>query len=216
MCPIQKDPRVLYTSEYPNIRTQNNSTNKKTVTLTFDDGPSEHLLQILSILEEEHVPAVFFWQGKLVDSSSPWEEVLKHGHQIGSHSTNHDHLSRKTFEEQLKDIKESVEKIESITTERVVYFRPPYGEFNEDTIQIAEDLDLQIIMWRIAAMDWELEDNHDQLIANVVDHLEDGAIILLHEFQQTVHALPRLISEIRERGYIFSLIDDKRGWDKTQ
>ncbi|QDP39874.1 polysaccharide deacetylase family protein [Radiobacillus deserti] len=202
---------ILYFSQYPNIHIKNKSTAQKSVTLSFDDGPSEHLERILTILKNERIPAMFFFQGNQIQTHNPLQKVLEYGHEIGSHSSNHIALSSLSKEEQYKEIKDSIETIESQTNRRVRYFRPPYGDFNEDTLQIAEKLNIQVVMWRIASLDWELEQDPPQIITNVIQHLEDKAIILRHEFQQTVHILPKLIEEIRKSGYTFSLLEEERG-----
>lgn len=108
-----------------------------------------------------------------------------------------------SFKEQYKDIKNSVTKIEQMTGAAVTYFRPPFGQFNDETLQAAEALNVKPVMWRVASMDWELQNNPQQIICTVKDNLEDGAIILLHELRHTADILPDLIQAIREQGYGF-------------
>ncbi|MBE4908558.1 polysaccharide deacetylase family protein [Bacillus luteolus] len=182
------------------------SPNEKSVILTFDDGPSRILSQILDVLKDENVPAMFFWQSRLLHHERPWLRVIKEGHLIGTHSINHKDLVKLPFEKQLKDIKTSVNVIEDMTGEKIYYFRPPFGRYNEDTLKAAQQLGLTTVMWRIASIDWELKDKPQQIICNVVDHLEEGAIILLHELKQTLHILPELIHAIRKKGYSFTTL----------
>lgn len=187
------------------ISIQTKPFNKKVI-LTFDDGPGRVLPEILDILKEETVPAIFFWQSRLLYPNRPWKRVLDEGHLIGTHSTKHANLVNLPFQEQYRDLLNSKRKIETITGQEVRYFRPPFGQYNHDTILAARDLGLIPVMWRISSMDWELKDRPEQIIANITDNLEDGAIILLHELPQTVEALPDLIAEIRGKGYGFSLL----------
>ncbi|MBM7573625.1 polysaccharide deacetylase family protein [Aquibacillus albus] len=179
---------------------------KKSVVLTFDDGPSSVLTQTLDILKQEDVPAIFFWQSRLLYPLRPWNRVLDEGHKIGTHTINHPNLANLTFDQQYKQLATSVSEIESITGQKVTLFRPPFGQYNRDTIKAAERLGLTTVMWRIAAIDWELKCDPEQIISNVTDHLEDGAIILLHELQQTVQVLPEIVQTIREKGYEFTLL----------
>ncbi|SEM12422.1 Polysaccharide deacetylase [Mesobacillus persicus] len=172
--------------------------------LTFDDGPSRVLPEILDILEEEKVPATFFWQSRLLHNQRPWQRVLAGGHQIGTHSCKHRDLSKLNYEGQYRDLAHSVAKIESIIGNKVTYFRPPFGQYNDDTIEAARALNLVPVLWKIASMDWELKDSPEQIITNVINHLEDGSIILLHELHQTLDILPELIQEIKDRGYHFT------------
>lgn len=197
----------MYVSNDPDIKLFNEGyASKKTVVLTFDDGPGRVLPKILDILKKENVPAVFFWQSRLLYPKRPWRRVIEEGHQIGTHSSKHSNYINLTPHEQIQDLSSSKTKIESIIGQEVKLFRPPFGQFNEHTIAAAKQLGLSTIMWRISSMDWELKEKPEQIIANVIENLEEGAIILLHELTQTVEALPALIAEIRNKGYEFSLL----------
>ncbi|MBT2569659.1 polysaccharide deacetylase family protein [Planococcus sp. ISL-110] len=188
---------------------------KKSVVLSFDDGPSKVLPQILDILKQQKVPAMFFWQSRLLYPARPWQRVLDEGHVIGTHSRKHRNLVQLSYEEQCRDIRNSLAHIEKITGTQVVFFRPPYGRFNSDTIKAARALGLTTVMWRIASMDWELKDDPSQIIRYVTENLEDGAIILLHELEQTVAILPHLIKAIKEQGYSFSLLPTEEETKKS-
>lgn len=183
-----------------------NTSTSPSVVLTFDDGPSKVLDDLLDILKAASVPAVFFWQTRLLYPNRPWKRVLDEGHLIGSHGIKHANLVKFTLEEQLHEIATSKQIIESITGTPVQYFRPPFGQFNEDTLTAVKQLDLTLVMWRVASMDWELKGHPEAIIDNIMDHLEDGAILLLHELKQTVTILPELIRRIKQAGYTFTTL----------
>ena len=67
---------------------------EKTVYLTFDDGPSSYTLEILNLLEELDVPAIFFVIGENLEivpnAEESLKEVIHRGHYIGLHSMTHD------------------------------------------------------------------------------------------------------------------------------
>lgn len=179
---------------------------QKSVVLTFDDGPGRYLPQILDVLKTEDVPAMFFWQTRLLYSGRPWRRVLEEGHMIGSHSRKHPDLRRMEYLEQYDELYRSKQKIENITGQPVRYFRPPFGQYDSYTLKAVKALELIPVMWSTASFDWELKERPDQIILNVVSHLEEGAIILLHELRQTLQVLPELIRQIRKEGYSFSLL----------
>jgi peptidoglycan-N-acetylmuramic acid deacetylase len=195
--------RVVYHSNDEKVMTRKIGEETKSVILTFDDGPSRVLSPLLDVLASEKVPAAFFWSARLVHSKRPWKRVMDEGHQIGTHSTKHVNLTRLSYNGQYADIASSVKKLEKITGKKITFFRPPFGQYNEDTLAVARSLELIPVMWRVSSMDWELKDNPRQIIENVVDHLEDGAIILLHELPQTLEVLPELIHRIRAKGFEF-------------
>jgi peptidoglycan/xylan/chitin deacetylase (PgdA/CDA1 family) len=196
----------VYDSTHPQIITSNRLHSKKSVVLSFDDGPSKVLPQILDILKQEDVKAMFFWQSRLLHPARPWQRMLDEGHLIGTHSMKHRNLVQLSYEEQYQDIRNSAAHIEKIIGIPVIYFRPPFGRFNSHTLKAAQALGLTTVMWRIASMDWELKDDPAQIIRYATENLEDGAIILLHELEQTVAILPQLILAIKEQGYSFSLL----------
>ncbi|UOQ95448.1 polysaccharide deacetylase family protein [Halobacillus shinanisalinarum] len=199
--------RVVYDSNDSDVVTSVQNKTQKSVILTFDDGPSKVLTQILDVLKAENVPAVFFWQSRLLYPKRPWNRVLDEGHLIGSHTTKHPNMTKLTYEQQYKEIQNSITKIEQITGSQINYFRPPFGQYNDDTIKAAKQLNVLTVMWRIAAIDWELKEDPQQIITNVADNLEDGAVILLHELKQTLEVLPELIKAIRNKGYSFTLLE---------
>lgn len=199
----------MYDSNDPDIIIKNKPQNRKSVVLTFDDGPSKILPDILDVLAEEKVPAVFFWETRLLFPSRPWQRVLDEGHIIGTHNSRHVNMANLSYEQQYKALKNSVQKLNNITKEEIVYFRPPFGQYNKDTVQAARQLGLTPILWRIGSFDWELKENPDQIVENVIQNLEDGAIILLHELKQTLSILPDLIHEIKKQGYSFTLLNEE-------
>ncbi|ARK30614.1 polysaccharide deacetylase family protein [Halalkalibacter krulwichiae] len=177
---------------------------KNEVLLTFDDGPSKYLDQFLDVLAEEKVPALFFWQSRLLHHKRPWSRVLREGHEIGLHSHSHKNLVKLTKSEQMKEIKTNKRIVEQLIDHPVRYFRPPFGQHNSDTIEIASELDLEVIMWDISSFDWDLKDDPTQIVKNVTEHVQDGSIILLHELKQTLEILPQLIQGLKERGCHFT------------
>lgn len=177
----------------------------KSLILTFDDGPSSVLIPILDILKQHDVKAVFFWQSRLLYKRRPWKRVIDEGHIIGGHSLRHRDLTKLSREEQLADIESNKKYIESITGQKMKYFRPPYGQFNEDTLLALKKLEVIPFMWEVTGLDWEHKDNPEHISYNIRNHAGDGSIILLHELKQTVAILDELITELKDDGYTFEL-----------
>ncbi len=172
--------------------------------LTFDDGPTSYLLDILSILKQENVQAIFFWQSNLIhDGESRWKDVLNQGHHIGTHAHSHPKLPEQTYEEQLYEIQFSKERLEALIGKTITQFRPPNGLYNEDTLTIAEKLGLDLILWQVASWDWMHEKSSEYIVKNVVDYTSAGDIVLLHELPQTVEVLRELIRTLKNKDFQF-------------
>jgi peptidoglycan/xylan/chitin deacetylase (PgdA/CDA1 family) len=177
----------------------------KSLILTFDDGPSSVLIPILDILKKHEIKAMFFWQSRLLHKHRPWKQVLNDGHIIGGHSLRHRDLTRLSREEQHHDIATNKRHIEKLTGQHMKYFRPPYGQFNEDTLEVLKELDVIPFLWEVAGLDWEHKNSQDHIVHNILNYAENGSVILLHELKQTVSILDELITELKAEGYSFEL-----------
>lgn len=169
------------------------------VALTFDDGPSKYTKAITDILKKYQVGGTFFFVGINAKKYPDYVQyVLSNGHSIGSHSMNHFIMSKLSIEEMEDELLQSTKVIEDITKEEVVLFRPPYGEVNDQIKGVVHNHHKKIILWNKDSEDWK---NHDpDKIFNYVHESEaSGSIILFHESQAVVDALPRIIENLQER-----------------
>lgn len=169
----------------------------KEVFLTFDDGPSRYTEQIASYLHEQGIPAAFFWLGASVNDEIR-SRVVQLDHQLGSHTMTHARLTLLENEIHRAEMSISQERLGGVP-----YFRPPFGAYNEQTLAFAQELGMRVIMWDVDSRDWELADQPEQIVQNVMNGVRPGSIILLHERAQTAEILPTLVETLRAAGYTF-------------
>lgn len=172
------------------------------VVLTIDDGPSHLTEDFLAILAAEEVPAVFFWlagSARLPLAA----EVVRQGHQLGTHTISHPRLPRLPPAEAERQIAESKAALEAAAGVPIHFFRPPYGEHDRHTLETAAAHGLTTVLWNVDSRDWALADDPDTIIANVMARVKPGAVILIHERTQALAVLPALIRALREAGYTF-------------
>lgn len=172
------------------------------ISLTIDDGPSHLTADFLAVLADEEVPATFFWLtggGRLKLAA----EVVSQGHQLGTHTISHPRLPKLPRDQMIAQIADSKAAIETAAQAPIRHFRPPYGEYDQATLQTAADLGLNCVLWNVDSRDWALADDPEQIIANVMAQVKPGAIILIHERKQTLEVLPTLIRTLKEAGYTF-------------
>ena len=105
---------------------------RKTVYLTFDDGPSARTPEVLKILEEYGVKATFFVVGKDTEQSKQWmRDIVAAGHTIGVHSFTHDYREiYSSVEDYLDDFAKEYALIEEVTGVPPQIFRFPGGSIN--------------------------------------------------------------------------------------
>lgn len=199
---LKKQPELKQQAELPSFELKDAITYslpKGYVALTFDDGPSKYSAKIMKVLKEHQVGGTFFFVGENVDKHpAAVRAIQESGYSIGSHSMNHVSMPLLTFEEQKAQIKSAAESIEAITKQPVTLFRPPYGAFNEMTEEASRSYGSSIVLWNKDPEDWLTRDKDK--ILNYVRHTEpSGSIILLHESQAVIDALPAIIAYLKDQ-----------------
>lgn len=199
-------PKVAATqsiSQVPTIKISESKTfslPEGTVALTFDDGPSKYTKEIADILTKYEAGGTFFFIGvntkKYPDSV---QYVHSNGFSIGSHSMTHPNLASLTFNDQIAEIQQSTRVIEEIINDEVILFRPPYEAFNEETEKIIQENNYRMILWNQDPEDWKTRDA-DKIYHYIHGIEASGSIILLHESQAVIDALPRILEHLNKQG----------------
>lgn len=187
-----------------------NTTNKPLVALTFDDGPNTTTtVEILNLLEEYHIPASFFLVGNnITETTAPVvKRTYDMGCELGNHSKTHSVMPEMTKEEIQAEITYVSDKIKDITGEAPRFFRPPYIAVN-DTMY--EAIGMPFICGA-GCNDWDEKVSVKERVDTTLAQLKDGTIILLHDSEgnsQTVEALKILIPMLLEKGYRFVTVKE--------
>jgi len=181
------------------------------VYLSFDDGPSLYTPQILSELQAEGVPATFFVVGQnAAQHPSTLQQEHAAGEGIGDHTWDHQDLTTLPPDQVRTELQSTSDEIANLTGARPTLWRPPYGAFNDQVIQIASSLGLSMRLWDVDPSDFDLP-GVDAIVSRVVNNVSNGAIVLLHDGSpgdnedrsQTVAAVPQIIDTLRAAGYSF-------------
>lgn len=178
---------------------------KRRIALTFDDGPHPvYTLQLLGILRRMHTPATFFVVGKQVEKNPALVQLeVAEGHEVGNHTYDHVNLTVIPPELIAYELDECNAAIKKATGSSARFFRPPGGDYNGDVIRDASQRGYITTLWTNDPGDF-MRLPSDVILKRSLDHLENGAIILLHDgIPQTMQILPQLITEARKRGYQF-------------
>ncbi|MBZ4668480.1 MAG: peptidoglycan-N-acetylglucosamine deacetylase [Epulopiscium sp.] len=169
------------------------------VALTFDDGPSKYSKEIVDILKEYGIGGTFFFIGLNVKKYPEHVKYIhSNGYSIGTHSMNHSNLPTLSNEKQEKELIQSSQLIESLTGEKLSLFRPPYGAMNQNVKDLANQYGYKIILWNNDPEDWRNKDA-DAIVNHIKNTDISGSIILLHESQAVIDALPRIINYLKEQ-----------------
>ncbi|MFJ7209942.1 polysaccharide deacetylase family protein [Streptomyces sp. NPDC098789] len=178
---------------------------EKCIALTFDAGPGPHTPQLLDILKEKKVHATFFLLGKnhVVPRPDLVRREAAEGHEIGNHTWSHERLDELSTERIRDELGRTQEAIKSVTGKAPTLMRPPQGGTNDKVHAVTRSLGLSEVLWNATASDYATTDT--KLIGDrILKQATRDGIILLHDiYDGTVPAVPRIIDELRSRGYVF-------------
>ena len=178
-------------------------TTPNNVLLTFDDGPDKDLTpHVLEILKKHNAQAGFFVIGKKIkENETLLLQMQNEGHIIGNHSFSHPlNFGRQSKKKVIKDLVDCNKEITRAST-RTSYFRPPFGVTNPNIAFALHVLKMKSIGWSLRTFDTKNK-SPNFLLANILNKVKGGDIILLHDTQKiTVAILDPLILELRKRGF---------------
>ena len=135
---------TLTMSEFTDYINNNKPIPEKSILITFDDGYTDNYVHAFPILKELNMKATIFMIASQVDSgyymsADQLKEMSDYGIDIESHTDNHVYLDTLSYDKQLKELKDSKEKLEKILGKEVTSIAYPYGNYNEDTMKATID-----------------------------------------------------------------------------
>ena len=178
---------------------------KKTVYLTFDDGPIPQVTPwVLDVLDYYEVKATFFCVGDNVERNPNLFQVIRdRGHQVGNHTMNHVKGMSMSPEKYVRNVMNAHDLIQSRL------FRPPHGHMLPGQAKLLKK-DFSIIMWDVVTRDYSNKLSGEQVFGNVKRYARNGSIIVFHDSikaERNLHyALPRTINWLRENGFLFKTL----------
>lgn len=184
-------------------------TDDKVVFLTVDDG-AEKDPAFSRMAEELGVPISAFVSDYLArENYGYFRDLHAQGVEINNHTINHRNLKVLDYETQRQEICNQQDQLEQQIGVRPRLFRPPYGEYNDDTLRAAASCGVQAVpMWNEEAfpdhMEWRYDDRA----------LHPGDIILTH-FRGTdiwkatmPDLLRKVVNDVTAAGFSLGRLDD--------
>jgi len=182
--------------------------NKPYVALTFDDGPHKtNTALVLDVLEQYDAKATFFVLGNRINSTtSPLlKRMLNLNCEIGNHSFDHPILSNLTPDLIRYQMRRTDEKVVLACGVKPKIMRPPYGSANKT---VMANIGRPAIIWSLDTLDWETR-NTQKVVAAVLNQVESGDIILMHDIHKTTaNAVEPIIAALKEQGYQFLTVSE--------
>lgn len=195
-------------------------TSHRVAALTFDAGANDAgLPAILATLRRTGVPATFFLTGRFVQSfPASARRIAAGGYRIGDHTVSHPHLTQLSDAAVRWQILSAARQITVVTgADPAPLFRFPYGDADQRTIAVANRAGYVPVRWTVDTLGWAGRAGGSSAAAvasRVLAALRPGEIVLMHIGSNPddgttfdADALPRVISELRARGYSFVTLD---------
>jgi peptidoglycan-N-acetylglucosamine deacetylase len=179
------------------------------VVLTFDDGPlPRNSNQVLDILAAQCVKATFFTIGRMAQAAPEGVRKLRDaGHSIGTHTQNHpSSMNRMSIERARQEIDDGIASVKTALgddTALAPFFRIPGLSRTEAVEDYVASQGIQTWSADFPADDWH-HISSSRVYDIAIKRLEakGRGILLLHDIQaRTVAALPRILRELKKRGY---------------
>jgi len=190
------------------------SRRRRSIALTFDDGPSEGTNQLLDILNRHNTPATFFVCGMNVKRlPAITRATAAAGHEIGNHSYSHPALYLRSPRFISDELTAAQAVITDTTGTAPTLFRAPFGARWFGLREAQRRLNLLGVMWTVLGLDWKL--TADRIASRILSQTENGAIICLHDgrgvranpdIRSTLEAVERIIPVLQSRGFIFETV----------
>lgn len=177
--------------------------------LTFDDGPHRTVTRrILEILNEQKVVSTYFPVGNVaIRYPDVIRDFVASGHEIGNHSYTHGDMRQMKIETLRHEVAETNRILRELGGSSTL-FRPPYGRYSQDLLQVVREEGGQAVLWNVDTRDWKVRDP-DKIVEHVTTAAGSGSVLLLHStYPTTADALPRVIATLREKNCEFVTLSD--------
>jgi polysaccharide deacetylase family sporulation protein PdaB len=181
-------------------------TPEKKIAISFDAAwGNDDTETLINILEDYDAKATFFVVGAWVDKyPESVKQLSDAGHQVMNHSNTHPYMTKLTTEQMIDELKSCNEKICKITNKTPTLFRPPYGDYDNATIETVEKLGMYTIQWDVDSLDWKDNASPESICKRVTSKVKNGSIVLFHnQGLNTAKALRSIIKALKGMGYTF-------------
>ena len=215
-----------YLEEMARYRTE------KTAFLTFDDGPSTNTLKILDILKQYDIKATFLVVASKLDnlaSLQALQRMADEGNTIAIHAYNHVYSdlyqSKDAF---FADFDKASALIEEKTGKKPEIARLPGGTYSawqfcqqyggdgaifDEIMDEFEKRNIMVADWNVDSEDWNSATTAAAATENIVSGARKRlsgeyktALILMHDFSNTIASLENTIGRLKGMGFSFETL----------
>ncbi|MDD2466452.1 MAG: polysaccharide deacetylase family protein [Desulfobulbus sp.] len=188
------------------------------IALTFDacetKTPSFFDQKIVIFLLAEQIPFTLFISGKFARRNEDELKALSRNPliEVENHSLNHvQHMERLSDDDVIREVVECGQLLTEITGRKPIFFRFPAGNYDQRSLNIVEGLGYLAVHWSFASGDPDKRVSPSWLSTRVLSQAKQGSILIFHingRGYSTGKALPKIVQQLKSRGYRFVLLRD--------
>lgn len=194
--------------EYPNPL-ERIDTEVKVIAFTINvDWGEEYIPKMLEIFRSYNAKVTFFVTGRWASKNPDLlKQISENGHQIGNHGYYHSHPDKLSPEKTKEEILAAEKVIRAVTGINTVFYAPPYGERGPNGLKAASDLGYTTVLWTLDTIDWRADSTPEIIAQRILEPkakdgaYKKGAIVLMHPKENTVKALPYILSRLQADGF---------------
>jgi len=177
--------------------------NQPVAFLTMDDGQTQ-LSTAGPLMAAAHIPFTMFLIGPVAAKNpSFFERLASEGGVIEDHTLTHPIMRGRPYARQHQEICGARDLLHSTFQITPRFFRPPYGDYDRNTLRAVHDCGLQ------AAFNWAETVNDGKVYYQTANHkIEPGDIILMHFRPAFVSDVIAALTAIHQSGLTPALLED--------
>ena len=189
----------------------NENSNKISLMINVYWG-TEYLDGMLDILDKYDVKTTFFVGGTwAVKESDMLTKIFEKGHEIGNHGYSHKDQDKLSREDNKKEILTTHNIVKDLLGIDMTLFAPPSGAYSRTTVEVANELSYQTIMWTRDTIDWRDKDAN-LIYSRAIKNAKGGDLVLMHPTQKTLEVLENIIVELQSKGFKLTTVSDALTW----
>jgi peptidoglycan/xylan/chitin deacetylase (PgdA/CDA1 family) len=178
------------------------------VALTFDDGPSDAVVDsLIGVLRAHRAQATFFLIGReLAASREAGQKLVAAGHELGNHSYSHDRMVLKSPGRVRDEVERTDSLLRAVGQRGPIWFRPPYGYKLVALPRYLAANGRTTVMWSVEPDSYaDVAATPQGIVHHVLDRVHPGSIIILHPWYPSRRtsraAIGPLVDSLHARGY---------------
>lgn len=187
---------------------------RKTLFLTFDDGPHpEFTPPVLDLLRTHDATATFFLIGERIDQYPELvRRIVAEGHALGNHSWSHPRMDELPLAQQLAEIERTDAALSRYDASATHPFRPPCGVLPPNLLLHFARIGRTVAFWSYDSHDYQQLPAPTLFAQMQANPPRNGDTLLMHDDTgATVQLLAELLPRWRAEGFEIRAMPRGRG-----